>query len=315
MSKKYRILILISLVALSIFLLVTIQKEWIDKSDDLKVADGMGELRSGRIVAGYSVANDSGLSYWSDYYVCINGLNDDPLQLFVLIDFENLEPYTGYFRLESSGIPPAGWVVKPLDLGWIYLHGGTGVSFPVTRSNPSSIAQGESIEKINMAVKGYADYELTDLRSQHNFTVTCHLIDYTSSVWTVLENDTFEAASTEGWTGPGLSVSPKYYLSSPYSLKSRAGTLSQWSYSKSFQINYSTAYLICPIISNNGFSTINIDGKTFFVVASDTEVKWCQVTIPLGRGSTTVSIFGSPTSDLPDDHGLAYMDDVLLIAK
>jgi hypothetical protein len=307
---------LISLVAISILLLVTIPKEWMGESDDLNVAGGMGELRHGGIVVGYSMANDSGLSYSTDYSVCINGLNDDPLQLFVLVDFENLEPYTGYFRLESSGIPPAGWVVKPLDLGWIYFHGGTSVSFPVTRSNPSSIAQGESIEQINLAVKGYADYELTDLRSQRNFTVTYHLIDCRSSVWTVLENDTFDATSTEGWTGPGLSVSPKYYLSFPYSLRSRVGTLSQgWSYSKSFQINYSTAYLICPIISNNGFSSINIDGKTCFAVTSGAKEEWCQLTIPLGRGSTTVLIFGSPTSDLPDDYGLAYMDDVLLIAK
>lgn len=286
-----------------------------DESDDLNVAGGLGELKHSGIVVGYSMANDSGLSYSTDNYVCINGLNDDPLQLCVLVDFENLEPYTGYFRLESSGIPPAGWVVKPLDLGWIYFHGGTGVSFPVTRSNPSSIAQGESVEQIKLTVRGYADYELTDLHSQRNFTVTYHFIDRMSSVWTVLEKDTFDA-STEGWTGLGLSVSPKYYLSSPYSLKSRVGTLSQgWSYSKSFQINYSTAYLICPIISNNGFSSIKIDGKPRFAVTSGAEEELCQLTIPLGRGSTTVSIFGFPTGDLPGDHGLAYMDDVFLIVK
>jgi hypothetical protein len=285
------------------------------ESDDLNVAGGMGELTHSGIVVEYSWANDSGLSYSTDYYVCINGLSDDPLQLCVLVDFENLEPYTSYFRLESSGIPPAGWVVNPLDLGWIYFHGGTSVSFPVTRSNPSSIAQGESIEQIKLAVRGYADYELTDLRSQRNFTVTYHFIDRMSSVWAILEKDTFDA-STEAWTGPSLSVSPKYYLSSPYSLKSRVGTLSQgWSYSKSFQINYSMAYLICPIISNNGFSSINIDGKPCFAVTSGAEEEWCQLTIPLGRGSTTVSIFGFPTSDIPSDHGLAYMDDVFLIAK
>ena len=286
------------------------------ESDDLNVAGGMGELTHSGIVVEYSWANDSGLSYSNDYYVCINGLNDDPLQLCVLVDFENLEPYTNYFRLESSRIPPAGWVVNPLDLGWIYFHGRTSVSFPVTRSNPSSIAQGESIEQIKLAVRGYADYELTDLRSQRNFTATYHFIDRMSSVWAILENDTFDATSTEGWMGPGLFVSLKHYLSFPYSLRSRVGTLSQgWSYSKSFQINYSTAYLICPIISNNGFSSINIDGKPCFAVTSGAEEEWYQLTIPLGRGSTTVSIFGFPTSDIPGDHGLAYMDDVFLIAK
>jgi hypothetical protein len=201
-----------------------------------------------------------------------------------------------------------------LDLGWIYFQGGTGVSFPVTRWNPSSIAQGESIEQIKLAIRGYADYELTDLRSERNFAVTYHFIDCMSSVWTVLEKDSFDT-STEGWTGPGLSVSSKYYLSSPYSLKSRVGTLSHWSYSKSFQINYSTAYLICPIISNNGFSSINIDGIPCFIGTRGAGEKWWQLTIPLVRGSRTVSIFGSPTSDLRSDHGLAYMDDVFLIAK
>lgn len=308
------------LVDLSILVLVTIQTERMGELDDLNVAGGIGELRHSGIVFEYNLANDSGLSYSTDYYVCIDGLNNDPLQLCVLVDFENLGPYTGFFRplyfiLESSEVPPVGWVVEPLDLGGLYFHGSTSVSFPVTRSNPSSIAQGESIEQIKLIVRGYADYELTDLRSQRNFTVTYHFIDRMSPVWTVLEKDTFDA-STEGWTGPGLSVSPKYYLSSPYSLKSRVGTLSQgWSYSKSFQINYSTAYLICTIISNNGFSSININGKPCFAVTSGAEEEWCQLTIPLGHGSTTVSIFGSPTSDLPGDHGLAYMDDVFLIAK
>jgi len=257
--------------------------------------------------------SDYSTSY-PDYYITINELKDDPLRMYLQIYLQNQEASGYYFMIDQYETPPAGWTIVPSFIDFI----GVDAYQPYTYSNiyrlkPASIPAGEFNETINLVVKAYHDSSYTDFYSQDNFTVTYHFIDRTAPAWTVIEYDSFDDGNKEGWSGNGISVSTDYYRSFRYSLRSAA--YQQAAFSKSFSIvsPYTKGYLICPIrVSAYSAETrIDIDGQTAFKSDSGTLVNaWCQYSIPLHFGPSSVSIILSHSSTVN-----AYMDDVYVIAK
>jgi len=239
---------------------------------------------------------------YPDYYITINDLKDNPLRMYIQLFLRNQEASGYYFMVDKYQTPPAGWTINAAFLGYIDVEGTMSYTYSnIYRDKPTSITEGERIETINLALKAYYDSSYTNFYSQDNFTVTYHLIDRMSAVWTVLDYDSFDAGTTEGWSGG--SVSTDYYRSFRYSLRSSSY------FSKSFSIGppYSTAYLITPIRCYGDLSNIEIDGVIYFQPdVTWWVIAWYQFTIPLHYGDVSVRI---------NIINGGYMDDVYVIAK
>lgn len=251
---------------------------------------------------------------YPDYYITINGLKDNPLRMYLQLYLQNQEASGYYFMIDKYQTPPAGWTINPSFAGYIGVDGTMTYTFSnIYRDKPASITEGELVETINLVVKAYYDSSYTNFYSQDNFTVTYHLIDRASAVWTVLEYDNFDDGTTQGWGGTGLSLSTTYYRSFRYSLKgdSYYGT----GYSKSFTLvpPYTTGYLIAPIRASQipDFS-VSIDGQTVFKLDTGMSAGvWYQLTIPLHSGATSVGI-GMGNNGVSVQ---TWTDDVYVIAK
>lgn len=258
-------------------------------------------------IPGYSTA-------YPDYYIAINGLKDSQLRMYLQLFLQNQEASGYYFMIDKYQTPPTGWTINPSFLGLIGVDGTMTYTYSnIFRDKPASITEGELVETINLVVKAYYDSGYTNFYSQDNFTVTYHLIDRASAVWTVLEYDNFEDGTTEGWSGTGLSLSTSFYRSFRYSLKgdSYYGT----GYSKTFTIvsPYVAGYLIAPIRSNliPDFG-VGIDGQTVFKLDTGMSANvWYQLTVPLHSGATSVGISMGNNGNSAQ----TYMDDVYVIAK
>jgi len=251
---------------------------------------------------------------YPDYYICINDLKDDPLQMYIQLVIQNQEASGYYFRIEQYETPPAGWTIYPYDIGYIATDGTLTFTYSeIYRSKPTSIPAGELNETINLALKAYYDASYTNLYSQDNFTVSYHLIDRASPAWTVIEHNNFDDQTTQGWSGNGISVSTEYYRSFRYSLRSYS---SEAKFQKTFSLaGYTEVYLICAIKSNR-FPDIKIviDGQTYFKPdVTPAPNTWYSFTIPL-------PVFPSSSPQLAIQLGYystthAYMDDVYVIGR
>lgn len=253
-----------------------------------------------------------------DYYVCINDLASNTLEMYVDLEIKNQEDSGYYFTVEPFESAPAGWTVPVQYVGLINKDQTTNFDYAMYRTKPSSIPEGRITEKINLAVKAYYDASYSQLYSFDNFTVTFHLIDRTASVWTILYHDSFDDGTTQGWSGiPSPSVSTDYYRSFRYSLK--LYTYMDGYYYKSFNIptNYNEAYLIFSLRSNYwGNMRILLDNVEFYrpdaQLPTDTWLQFC-VSLPTEPPETTlVKIYAIGYTG---NYRSAYLDDVYVIAK
>lgn len=239
-----------------------------------------------------------------DYYLCINDLKDDPLQMSIRLFIQNQEASGYYFRIEQHSTPPIGWTIYPYNVGFIAIDDTLDFVYSgMYRALPSSIPAGELTETVNLDMKAYVDAAYTTLYSADNFTVTYHLIDRTSPSWTVIEHNNFDDHTNQGWT-PG-STTTQYYRSFRYSLYSSSGY-----FTKTFNLyGYSKVYLICPIRSTGSYTPrILIDGTKYF--ESDVSVSygvWYSYTVPMPVPSSPTPLVRLELS--------GYMDDVYVIGQ
>jgi len=235
-----------------------------------------------------------------DYYVCINNLKEDTLEMKVALRIENFENSSYYFTIEKHAPPPSGWDILNQTIGRINVD--TIHDFIYTglrRLKPAAIPEGRITESVELDVKAYYDSEYTSLYSKANFTIRFHLIDLTSPTWTVLDKDNFDNGTTEGWYGYLRKY--EYWRSYPYAMRNHDGTLA-----KTFDISgqYNESYLIFAA-HGSGYYSIYFNNVKYFQNDYSVPSTWVQIAIPLPLGaSTTVKINAN-----------CYIDDVYVIAK
>lgn len=253
---------------------------------------------------------------YPDYYVCINDLAANTIPLNVGLHIQNQEASGYYFKISAHTSPPSGWSIPEYFVGYIGIDQTKTFVYPMERSKPSSIPQGRITEKINIRVSAYYDQGCTNLYSYDNFTVAVHLIDRTSSKWTILYYDNFDDGTKQGWGGYiNVIPSTNYYRSFRYSLRSEPSGVSNVAsyFLKSYYIRagYSEAYAILAIrfsLDQNDYPKIYLDGTLYFEPDVGPKANiWYQLVIPLHLGDNTIKIAHLSCH--------AYIDDVYVIAK
>jgi hypothetical protein len=238
-----------------------------------------------------------------DYYVCINNLKDESLQMYIQLKIENYENVSLYFMIDKYAEPPTGWYVSPQYFGFIAITDPikTFTYCNFARTKPTAIPQGSLHESVELAVKAYYDSSYTQFYSQANFTVNFHFIDVTAPVWTKVIYNNFDDETTQGWYGPWV-VKWQYYRSWPCSL---------YCYNvpqKTFDLfgNYTEAYFVAAVITYPPNLWIALDGTICFQSELTTSnSNWLQIAIPLPLNRANAVMIG----------GLSYMDDVYVVAK
>jgi hypothetical protein len=280
-------------------------------------------------------------SNYPEYYVCINNLRNDTLQMQIALLIKNQENRLYYFKVDKYGTPPSGWTIMPRKLGSVGIDESKQFIYDgALRSRPTLISEGRLTETINLIVQAYYDEGYTSLYSQDNFSVTFNLLDLTSTQWTVLLHDDFDDGGTHGWSyykagnGPYAEVkaSLTYYRSPWYSLELHAWTGADYShwvragFHKDFDIrltglNVSEIYLIYSIKSEENWrghteSGVMIDGKTLFKsdVTPSTHT-WYQFAVPLEKGAIRNVKILVMQKEGANMHTYAYLDDVYVIYK
>ncbi len=249
---------------------------------------------------------------YPDYYICINDLANDFLESYLLMEILNQETSGYYFQTELELAPP-GWAVSWLNysLGYtVFVDVDRTVNYYIVlnRTKPSSIPEGRITESLDIVVKAYYDPGCNELYSQDSFTVTFHLIDRTSPVWTVLYYDNFDDGTNQGWWG-----TPSYTLYRSYRYSLTAGS-TESKVMKTFQVPeaYQEAYLIYSEYMFNIFAWVKLNGTIYFYQDIQhfsllNPNEWHQLTVPLWIGSTQVEISATRYNN--------YVDDVYVIAK
>jgi len=292
----------------------------LQSSKPTEVAQGHFSVRWMGFVPGYS-------SQYPDYYVTINNLKDATLTMNIALQIKNQEASGFYFTVEKYTEPPAGWNVPTMYVGLVNKDETKTLTYSAYRTKPTSIPSGRITESIDLAVKAYYDAAYTNFYSQDNFPATFHLIDRTSTAWTVLFNDNFDDGTTQGWSsvgpGPSFGVSDTLYRSYRYSLRVQARsslTSDEAGYTKSFNIptTYAEAYIVFSIRSSGWPSTYSatrvlLDGVVYFQpdVVPSANI-WYQFTIPLPTAppeTTAFTIYATSYGQI------AYLDDIYVIAK
>lgn len=277
-------------------------------------------------------------SDYPEYYICINNLKDDPLTMQIALQIKNQEDSGYYFKIDQFAVPPSGWSVLPMAVGFVDVDQTKQFVYDnVFRSRPTSIAQGRLTESISLVVQAYYDPGCTNLYSQDDFTVTFNFLDLTSLAWTTLYHDDFDDGTTQGWSsvlegsrnyGDGIVASDTYYRSFQYSLRlytyTRYNTYGSWcrtGYQKSFDIGLtSEVYLIYSLRSENWVAHdergVQINGITYFKSDVTPEANiWYQFAVklkPAEANQVTIwmTYLGNVNADV-----YSYLDDVYVIAK
>jgi len=279
---------------------------------------------------------------YPEYYICVNNLADNILQMQIALEIKNQENMTLYFKVDQYESPPNGWTINAMAVGPVNVDETKQFVYDgAFRVRPTSIPEGRLTETINLVIQAYYDSGYTNFYSQDNFTVTFNFLDLNSPTWTVLYHDDFDDGTTQGWSyilnrypsspkggDASIEVSDTYYRSFHYSLKLHTWTYatqySEWAsaaFSKSFDIGLPTeAYLIFSIRSDDWSAFddygIKINGVTYFKSDVIPEVNtWYQFAIPLRLGEkNTVEIWVTYLQG-NDKHAYSYLDDVYVIGK
>lgn len=253
---------------------------------------------------------------YPDYYVCINDLAGEKMQLYVWLEIKNQEADPYYFIIDSVGAPPE-WETYQ-EIGRIPVDGTRNVYTSLNRTRPTSIPEGLFTESIEIEVRAYFDQNYTEFYSSDSFTVTFHFIDRKSPTWNILYYDNFDNGTDQGWWNGEAST--KYYRSWRYSLETMASGPG-WNLfpNKRFYIPniYDEAYLIFSwrgsyYYPSNRLVAIYLNGTIYFEpdfspIGRGTLPQWYQSTLPLWVGCTHVRIWFNGAA--------SYMDDVYVIAR
>ena len=238
-----------------------------------------------------------------DYYIGINNLKDDSLQMYVQLKIENYENVSLYFMIDKHTEPPAGWFVGPQYFGLVAITDPikTFTYSNLNRTKPPAIPDGSLHESVELVVKAYYDAGYTQFYSQANFTVNFHFIDVTAPVWSKFIYNNFDDGTTQGWYGSLHWW--QYYRSWPCSLTPAYN----YPY-KSFDLigNYTEAYLVAAVYTYPTYPAIYLDDVLYFQsdVPSGTSA-WHQIAIPLPLNKVTKVQISS----------IYYLDDVYVLAK
>jgi hypothetical protein len=240
-----------------------------------------------------------------DYYICINNLKDESLQMFIQLKIENYENMSFYFMIDKYTEPPTGWFVGPQQLGLISITDPikTFVYSNINRTKPTAIPAGGLHESIELAVKAYYDSSYTQFYSQANFTVNFHFIDVTATVWSKVVYNNFDDGTAQGWIG-GQVHWWQYYRSWPCSYAQYNNVY------KNLDLigNYTEAYLVAAVYTYGAYApTIYLDDQLCFQpdITPASGYGWYQIAIPLPLNKVTKVQFS----------GIQYLDDVYVVAK
>jgi hypothetical protein len=258
---------------------------------------------------------------YPDYYICINNVKGDWLNMSIALQIKNQEASGFYFLIDQYQTPPADWTITQYIIGFIAVDGTNNFVYTnISRAKPASIPSGILNESINLVVKAYRDSSYTDFYSQDNFTVSYHFIDRTSG-WTQIKYDNFEDGTTQEWSVSGgsaykwIGVSRDYYRSFQHSCQLRdTGSFSYFvvGYQKTFNTtDFNNCILLFSMRSARWDDfAIQYNGTTYFRPdASLAANTWYQFTVPIPSGTVKVNILVAGWLDS------AYMDDVCIITR
>jgi len=256
---------------------------------------------------------------YPDYYICINNVKGDWLNMSIALQIKNQEASGFYFLIDQYQTPPADWTIDQYKIGFVAVDGTSNFVYSnISRAKPASITSGILNESISLVVKAYNDTSYTSFYSQDNFTVSYHFIDRTSG-WNQLSYDNFEDGTTQGWSAVGTAswaaLSTDYYRSFQHSYQLKETSTFYYytvGYAKTFNTTgHNNCVLLFSIRSPRWDALqISYNGTTYFKPdASLAANTWYQFTVPLPTGLTQINILVSGDLDS------AYLDDVYVIAR
>jgi hypothetical protein len=255
---------------------------------------------------------------YPDYYVCINNVKGDWLNMSIALQIKNQEANGFYFLIDQYQTPPANWAISQYQIGLIAVDGTNNFVYTnISRAKPASIPSGILNESVNLVVKAYRDSSYTDFYSQDNFTVSYHFIDRTSG-WNQIAYDNFENG-TQDWSLSGgsaykwIGLTTVYYRSFQHSLQIRdTGSYGYFviGYLKTFNTTSNCVLLFSMRSAKWDDFAIQYNGTSYFRPdASLAANTWYQFAVPIPSGTVQVNILVAGWLDS------AYMDDVYLIAR
>jgi len=101
-----------------------------------------------------------------DYYVCINDLKDDVLNMNIAMRIENYENSSLWFLIGSYVTPPAEWTITTYYIGLVDIDTTREFHFSsISRTRPTFISDGRMTESVELVVKAYSDPSYLDLHS------------------------------------------------------------------------------------------------------------------------------------------------------
>ena len=239
-----------------------------------------------------------------DYYICINNLKDESLQMYIQIKIENYENVSLYFMMDNYTAPPTGWYIGPQYFGLVAITNpiATFTYSNINRTKPATIPQGSLHESVGLVVKAYLDSGYTLFYSQDNFTAKFHFVDITSTAWSKLVYNNFDDGTAQGWSY-GQVHWWQYYRSWPCSYAQYNNVFKNWDLIG----NYTEAYLVAAVYTYAYGPTIYLDDQLCFQPDTTTYggYAWHQIAIPLPLNKVTKAQFS----------GIQYLDDVYVVAK
>jgi hypothetical protein len=251
---------------------------------------------------------------YPDYYICINDLAANTIPLDIRLYIQNQESSGYYFKISPHTSAPSGWSVPEYFVGYIGVDQTKDFVYSIERSKPLSISEGRITEKIDIRVAAYYDQSYTKLYSYDNFTVTIHLIDRSSSAWTLLYYDNFDDGTNQGWSSPyqGVGPSTRYYRSFRYSFAFTIYASKSYYVGAGFKEAYAVLAIRFDISQPDGYPMIFIDDILYFKPdVGPLGNRWYQIVIPLHPGTNKIKI----QHYYPGYTAFAYIDDVYIIAK
>jgi hypothetical protein len=261
-------------------------------------------------------------NYTSDYYICINDVASSTLSIPVSFKLVNQENNSFYFRTIQNPSSPSAWSSQTSNIGLVNKDATRFFTFNTERSKPTSIPAGMITETLILTVQAYYDSAYTQFYSQDNIPITFHLIDRTSSAWSILSVNNFDTSPITQWSGIGTLWSGPTVTSELYRSWPNSSRIETWvpgsenGFGKTIILNssYTEAYVVVSIRTGNWLATPKVTFNGTVVFEPDiapTSNLWYQLTFPVPvNQATQVNIYFASGS-----RGYSYLDDAYLIAR
>jgi len=259
-----------------------------------------------------------------DLYYDIEGLAS-PMTVNIPLGITNNEAFDLYFRILIKN-PPAEWSNTSKDLGAISAGASAFKVFDPTRDLPT-LTDGEYDETLTLRIEAYKDAGYTDLYGYAELEITIHFFDSLDAAWTMVDRDTFDDGTVEGWDSesggtadPSLglayagnpSANSLHYISSPYGLVN--GTVEGYTLYKDYTIGaVSKARIVIHYWLKSGYKIAIKIGDKLIIPAAVGNVMpketWVRAAYFLPVNATTrvrVQV---------DGEGALWLDEVRVITK